>query len=66
MECYWHVIDHMEIWSIRYNKTGFFPGFTNVNTQIWMHCMDSYEMQREKTDGNKTRMLHAVPNKSWK
>ena len=37
-----------------------------VNSTIWMHHMDEEKAHREKLDGNNTRMLRAILNKSLK
>ena len=47
--CFRWVIDHVVIWSIRWNKTGFFPSCGCVNTTVWMHHMDANKMHREKS-----------------
>ena len=41
----------------------FLPGSGRFDTAIWMHYMDSNKMAGE--DGNYTRMLWAILNKSW-
>ena len=40
----------MEVWSIRWNKTGFFPNCGSVNATVWMH-----HMADDKTHGEKAR-----------
>ena len=42
------VIDHMEDWSIKSNKTGFLPSCRCPHTTIWMHHIDTNEMHWEK------------------
>ena len=44
---------------------GFLPKCDCVSTTIWMHHLGANRMHEEK-DGNNTRMLHDVFNKSWK
>ena len=63
MECYWEVIDHMEIWSIWWNKMEF---LLHVHTTVWVHLMATNKTHRKKLDVNYTRILQAVLNKSWK
>ena len=43
----------------------FFPSSSHVYSIIWMHHMD-IKYQEKKLDGNCTRMLQAILNKSWK
>ena len=46
---------------------GFFPSYGCVNTTVWMQHMDTNKMHgKKKLDGNYTRMLCIVLNKSWK
>ena len=33
---------------------------------MWMHYLDAYKTAGEKLDGNYTRMLRAILNKSWR
>ena len=47
-------------------KRSFFQAAVCVDTAIWMHHMDAYEAAGEEADGNYTRMLRAVLNKSWR
>ena len=44
----WTDIDHMEVWSIRLNKTGFLPRCGCVNIIVWMHHIDTNKMHGEK------------------
>ena len=49
------------------NETQFLPGSGHIDTAIWMHYMDANKTKRleKKLDGNYTRMLRAILNKSW-
>ena len=44
----------------------FLPGSGGVDTAIWMHYMDSKKWLEKKLDGNYTRMLREILNKSWR
>ena len=44
----------------------FFPSRDSVNTAIWMYYMDANKHMEKKLDGNYTRMLRAILNKSWR
>ena len=44
LECYWQVIDHMEIWFIQWNKMWFLPSCVCV----WIHYMDTNKIHKEK------------------
>ena len=44
----------------------FLPGSGHIDTPIWMHYMDSNQRLEKKLDGNYTRMLRAILNKSWR
>ena len=44
----------------RWNETQFLPGSGHIDTAIWVHYME------KKLDGNYTRMLRAILNKSWR
>ena len=60
-------INQREIKSLRYYKTGFLAGFSCVRITVWLYHTDTNDMQGEnKTDGNYTRKLRTVLNKSWK
>ena len=48
MDCYWLVIDRIEVWSIWLNKTGFLLSYGCVNTTVWMHHVDTNQKHREK------------------
>ena len=48
VDCYRYVIDHIEVWSLQWNKTGFFPSCGCVNTTVCMHHMDADKIHREK------------------
>ena len=37
-----------------------------VNTTVWMQHMDANKTREKKLDGNYTRILQAISNKSWK
>ena len=41
-------IDHMEIWSFGWNKTGFLPSCGCVSTTVWLYHRDANETHREK------------------
>ena len=44
----------------------FLQGSGHVNTAVWMHSLDAKKKRLEKKlDGNYTRMLQAILNKSW-
>ena len=62
-DCYWHVINHMEIWK---NKTGFLPGCDSFSTTVWMHHQDTNEMHGKKLDENCTKKVRIGLKKSWK
>ena len=48
-------------------KWDFFPSCSCVSsTSLWVHHMDANKMHGEKLNGNYTRMLSAILNKSWK
>ena len=49
VECYPQIINHMEVWFIQWNKTGFFPSYDCVSTTVWMHHRDRNRMHEEKT-----------------
>ena len=42
--CHQQVIDHVSVWSIQQNKTGFLSCCGCVNTTAWMHHMDPNKM----------------------
>ena len=44
----------------------FLPSSGRVDTAIWMHYLDANKTAGEKLDGNYTRMLRAILNKSWR
>ena len=48
MDCYWHEFDHMEIWSIWWDKTGNLPVCSHVSTIAWLHYSESNETLWEK------------------
>ena len=55
------VIDHIEIWSLWWNKMWFLPSYCCVHTTICMHHLNFNKVSMEKkVDGNNTRMLPAV------
>ena len=54
----------MEIRPKRLNETQFLPGSGHIDTAIWVHYMDANKTAGE--EGNYTRMLRAVLNKSWR
>ena len=47
----------MEVLSLQWNKTGFFPTSNCVNTMIWMHCIMWTKRMEKRLNGNYTRML---------
>ena len=55
----------MEIRPDQYNETQFLPGNGRVDTVVWMHNLDTKWLEK-KLDGNYTRMLRAMLNKSWR
>ena len=55
----------MEIRPNRLNETQFLPGSGHIDTATWMHNMDANKTAGEETNGNYTRMLRAILNKSW-
>ena len=55
----------MEIRPDRENETQFLPGSGRVDTAVWMHHLDADKRLEKKLDGNYTRMLRTVLNKSW-
>ena len=46
-------------------KWNLFKALPGLNTSVWMHHKDN-ETHGKKLDGNYTRLLSAVFNKSWK
>ena len=42
------------------------PGSGRVDTAVWMHHLDANKTAGEELDGNYTRMLRAILNKSWR
>ena len=56
----------MEVRPDRLNETQFLPISGRVDIAIWMHFMDSNERMEKKFEGNYTRMLRAILNKSWR
>ena len=44
----------------------FLPGIGRVDTAVWMHHLDANKRLEKKLDGNYTRMLRAILNKSWR
>ena len=63
-DCSQQVINHLEVWSIWWNKTRFFPRCHSVNTTEWMHYVGTNKMHGE----NARWELHknAVLKKAWK
>ena len=55
----------MEVRPDRKNVTQFLPGSGRVDTAVWMHHLDANKTAEKKLDGNYTRMLRAILNKSW-
>ena len=47
-------------------KMQFLPGSGHIDTAIWVHYMDANKSAEKKLDGNYTRMLRAILNKSWR
>ena len=64
--CYWQVIEHMEIWSFRWNKIGFLTSCSCVHTNIWMHHMENAKRIQKRLNRNNSKILLAVMNKSRK
>ena len=60
MDCYGQVIDYIKIWSLRWNKRRILLSCCHVSKITWLHHLE------KKLNGNYTRILHAVLNKSWK
>ena len=44
----------------------FFPSSGRVDTGKWTHYMEANKHMEKKLDGNYTRMLRAILNKSWR
>ena len=44
----------------------FLPGSGHVDTAVWMHHVDANETAAEKIDGNYTKTLRVILNKSWR
>ena len=55
----------MEIRPDRLNETQFLPCSGRVDTAVWMHHLDAKKRLEKKLDGNNTRILWAILNKSW-
>ena len=49
MDCYRPVINHIEIWSLRWDRKGFLPSHLHVSTTVRLHLLNSNEIFREKT-----------------
>ena len=49
-ECYWLVIDQMEVWSVQKNKTEFLSSCSCVHATIWKHHMDVNKTHRKKLE----------------
>ena len=43
-----HIIDYLEIWSLRQNNTGFLQSCGRVSITVWMHNIYASEMNKEK------------------
>ena len=57
----------MEVRPDWWNKMQFFPSTGHINTAVWMHYINTITKRMEKKlDGNYTRMLQAILNKSWR
>ena len=58
----------MAMLSVWLNKMGYLPSCDCVSTTVWLHYQDSNETPRKKKtlDGNYTRILRAISNKTWK
>ena len=61
VECCWEVINHMKSGVSDTIKRDFFPSCGCIHTTMQMHHINAEKMQ----DGNYTRMLCAVLNRSW-
>ena len=46
--CHWQVIDHMKIWTIRWNTAGFLLGYSCIQTTVWMHHINVNKIRSEK------------------
>ena len=66
IDCCWHIIDHYEIWSVWLYKIVLLPSNGCVCNAVGMHHLDAHEKHKEKANGNYTKILHAVLNRSWK
>ena len=44
----------------------FLPSSGRIDTAIWMYYLDATKQLEKKLDGNYTRMLQAILNKSWR
>ena len=49
-----------------YCRSQFLPGSGRMDTAVWMHYLDAKKRLEKKLDGNYTRMLRAILNKSWR
>ena len=69
---YFVCINHIEVWSIWLNKTGFLPNCCCVNITVWMYHMNTNKTYREKAKWelhkNDTsyfkQILEATPHKT--
>ena len=55
----------MKAWIVINRLSINFPSSSHVTSTIWMHHTDTNHLEK-KQDGNYTRMLWAILNKSWK
>ena len=58
------VIDHMEVWSIRQNITGFLSKCSCIHTTIWMHKMKKQDENHTKILCSLEPNLEATPHKA--
>ena len=67
VDSYQQVIHHMEVWSIRLNKTCFLPNYGC--REYYCTCVSHWREQKnmeKMLDGNNKRMLCTALNKFWK
>ena len=65
----WTAIDKLSI-NLKSDLTDkmkqFLPNSGHIDTAIWMHYLEANKQAEQKLDGNYTRMLRAIINKSWR
>ena len=62
---YLYLTYHMEIRHDWEDETQFFPSSGRIDTAVWMHHLTLTKRLEKKLDGNYSRMLRAILNKSW-